>query len=105
MTDVKRRGRPRKKEIAAVLPWQNAPAKPDMVNKPPHYTHSTIECIDAMCAAFGDEAVRTYCRIAAFKYQWRADHKGSPKQDLEKAVWYLRFAAGDDPRITHTTEE
>ena len=66
----------------------------DMVNHPPHYTQGDIECIDAMIAAFGHKAVREYCRCAAFKYQWRADHKGSNREDIKKAIWYLRFANG-----------
>ena len=98
MNAPKKRGRPRKVQSSVFI--TNPPPPIDMINQPPHYMHGQIECIDAMIAAFGLEAVRMYCRIAAFKYQWRADHKGSPKQDLEKAVWYLRFAAGDDPRIT-----
>lgn len=70
----------------------------DMVNKPRHYRAGGMECIDAMVAAFGRDAVETYCQLAAFKYIWRAEHKGTRRQDLEKAAWYLRFAAGDDPR-------
>lgn len=70
----------------------------DVVARPRHYNQGQIECIDAMIAAFGVEAVQTYCRINAFKYQWRAEYKGTAKQDLEKALWYLRFAMGDDPR-------
>ena len=41
----------------------------DMVNSPSHYADSEIECIDAMVAAFGTEAVQMYCRLASFKYQ------------------------------------
>lgn len=26
----------------------------------------------------------------AMKYIWRADHKGNAKQDLEKAIWYIK---------------
>ena len=44
----------------------------DMVNSPAHYADSEIECIDAMVAAFGPEAVQMDCRLASFKYQWRA---------------------------------
>ena len=69
----------------------------DMVNQPPHYADSEIECIDAMVAAFGREAVATYCRIAAFKYIWRAGKKFDAEEDLKKAVWYLRFTY-EDPR-------
>lgn len=70
----------------------------DPVNSPGHYTTGNIECIDAMIQVFGEDAVRAYARINAFKYQWRAPYKGKTAEDYEKALWYLRFAAGDDPR-------
>ena len=64
----------------------------DMVNHPPHYETNGIECIDAMRASQGDEAVKDFCVCNAFKYIWRSTHKGSEIQDLEKAVWYLNKA-------------
>jgi hypothetical protein len=71
----------------------------DNVLRPKHYNQDEgIECIDAMIAAFGLEAIEAYCLAAAFKYLWRAGHKGTKNEDLSKAIWYLRFAAGDDPR-------
>lgn len=60
----------------------------DMVNRPPHYTNGGIECIDAMKATYGTENLAVYCKIAAFKYVWRADHKNGI-EDIKKAVWYL----------------
>lgn len=82
------------------------PAQTDMVNKPPHYQpvddgEIQIECLDAMIAAFGRQRVEDYCQIAAFKYQWRAGRKGDwskEDEDKEKAIFYLRFSLGDDPR-------
>jgi len=72
----------------------------DMVNSPSHYSDSEIECIDAMVAAFGLERVQQYSEIASFKYQWRCGKKAhnEPNQDKAKAVWYLRYSMGDDPR-------
>ena len=70
----------------------------DMVNSPSHYADSEIECIDAMVAAFGPEAVQIYCRCASFKYQWRAGKKFDAVEYLKKSIWYTRFALGDDPR-------
>ncbi|MFZ8889503.1 MAG: DUF3310 domain-containing protein [Pseudomonadales bacterium] len=84
-----KRAAERKKQQAAIA---------DPVNNPSHYQQAGIECIDAMVQVFGEEAVRTYARINAFKYQWRAPYKGKTAEDYEKALWYLRFAAGDDPR-------
>lgn len=58
------------------------------VNHPAHYNNGSIECIDAMVSAFGDDAVMRFCKINAFKYIWRADHKNGA-EDIKKAVWYL----------------
>jgi len=70
----------------------------DPVNNPEHYRTGGIECIDAMVQVFGEEAVRTYAKVNAFKYIWRHQYKGKPEEDLAKAAWYTRFANGDDPR-------
>lgn len=55
------------------------------VDHPQHYNAngSGIECIDVvewMSFNIGN----------AMKYLWRADHKGRPVEDLEKAIWYIR---------------
>lgn len=55
------------------------------VDHPPHYNASPagVECIDVvehMSFNIGN----------AVKYLWRADHKGAPVQDLEKAAWYIQ---------------
>lgn len=62
--------------------------KPDPVNRPAHYTSGGIDCIDAMQAAFGDEAVKDFCLCNAFKYLWRHRQKNGV-EDLKKARWYL----------------
>ena len=61
----------------------------DPVSHPSHYCQGNIECIDAMLAAYGKEAVSTFCVLNAFKYLWRSEHKNG-KEDLEKAIWYLK---------------
>ena len=76
----------------------------DSVYKPYHYTQGAFECIDAMVEAFGDDQTSIYCKLNAFKYLWRADLKSSD-QDLEKAIWYLKFAIGEDPRAETREEE
>lgn len=60
----------------------------DSVNHPTHYTNGGIECIDAMEAAFGKEAVSNFCICNAFKYLFRHNLKNG-KEDIEKAEWYL----------------
>lgn len=57
----------------------------DLVNHPPHYTSGGIETID-----FIEAKKLNYNLGNVVKYITRADLKGSKKQDLEKAMWYLR---------------
>lgn len=59
----------------------------DNVNSPTHYASGSIECIDAMIAAYGIEAVKDFCKCNAFKYQWRFEKKNGI-EDLKKAQWY-----------------
>lgn len=59
------------------------------VDHPSHYNEGKIECIDAMVETFGKTSVQDFCVLNAFKYIWRYKHKGKPKEDIEKAVWYL----------------
>ena len=59
---------------------------------PSHYNQGTIECIDAMTSAYGDEAVYNFCLLNAFKYLWRCKEKGQEKADLAKARWYITKA-------------
>lgn len=54
------------------------------VDHPKHYNAhpSGVECIDIvrhMSFNVGN----------AMKYLWRADEKGAPIEDLEKAAWYI----------------
>ena len=57
---------------------------PDPVNHPAHYKYGGIETIDFIEAKeFG------YNLGNVVKYITRADHKGSRKEDLLKAQWYL----------------
>jgi len=61
----------------------------DPVNHPAHYKVGGIETIDFI------EAKRlNYNMGNAVKYITRADHKGNRKQDLEKAIWYLKRELG-----------
>lgn len=65
--------------------------KEDDVNHPSYYTQGNIECIDAMESAYGIDAVISFCRGNAFKYQWRAGSKisaASLEKDLRKSQWY-----------------
>jgi hypothetical protein len=66
----------------------------DPVNNPAHYTAGSVECIDAIRAALGDEAFVAFCRGQAIKYAWRAGLKEKHAEDLRKGAWYLERAAG-----------
>lgn len=58
--------------------------KNDPVRKPKHYTQGKIECIE-VTENFN------FCLGNVLKYVWRADYKGQPIEDLEKALWYLTY--------------
>lgn len=62
---------------------------PDMVNRPPHYAETRIECIDAICAMVeGWPGEPAYFAGNVVKYVWR--HRGkTPVESLKKARWYL----------------
>jgi len=52
-----------------------------------------------MKLVFGKTAVRWYCLLNAFKYLWRCTKKHKDEKEcIKKAIWYLRFSIGDDPR-------
>ena len=58
------------------------------VDHPEHYNQGQYECIDIMRDVFGDDAVRDFCKLNAFKYIWRESDKNGD-EDLKKAAWYL----------------
>jgi len=62
--------------------------KLDMVNSPPHYNQTGIECIHAISAAT-NTGFKYYLQGNILKYLWRFDYKSKPLEDLEKARWYL----------------
>lgn len=61
--------------------------KNDKINNPSHYNQGKIECIDAMEAAYGTEAVINFCMCNAFKYMWRFRLKNN-REDILKCQWY-----------------
>lgn len=67
---------------------QKETSQKDNVNHPSHYQGSKYECIDVMLDVFGKEKVSAFCELNAFKYQWRANSKGTDIQDKQKAIWY-----------------
>ena len=62
----------------------------DIINKPFHYNTSKYECIEVMREVFGDEKLKIWCVLNAFKYLYRCYYKNGD-QDLEKATYYLNY--------------
>jgi hypothetical protein len=75
---------PREEWSVAVKVDPGAPRFTDPVNHPPHYTWlpGGVEVIDITQHL-------NFCLGNAVKYILRCDQKGSPEQDLRKAIWYL----------------
>lgn len=62
----------------------------DPVNHPNHYTYGSIECIDFIdSCGYGFD----FCLANAIKYLTRCKLKGTPEQDIRKAIWYATHAA------------
>ena len=62
----------------------------DPVSHPHHYTAGTIECIDFIdSCGYGLD----FCLANAIKYLTRCKLKGTPVQDIRKAIWYAIHAA------------
>lgn len=59
-------------------------SQPDQINHPPHYTATEIEPINVI-----ESWKLGFCLGNVVKYIARAEHKGTPIADLEKARWYL----------------
>ena len=68
------------------IPPVNPPK--DEINHPDRYAGGKFEWIEVMADIFGEEAVKHFCLLNAFKYIWRQEKKGGA-QDVKKAVWYL----------------
>lgn len=64
------------------------------VDHPAHYNQSgKKECIEEMRDQFGDLAVYWFCKLNAFKYNYRGGSKegNSAEQDAAKADWYDNY--------------
>ena len=58
----------------------------NMVDHPTHYQGNNFEVIDII-----NDYKLNFELGNAIKYILRAEKKGNKKQDLEKAIWYLRY--------------
>jgi hypothetical protein len=65
------------------------------VDHPAHYNQGVLEAIDVI-----EDWNLGFCLGNTIKYIARADHKGSPLEDLEKARWYLDREIARRKRLT-----
>lgn len=60
------------------------------VNHPKHYNiPGRKECIEEMIEKFGVLAVRNFCLLNAYKYNYRHELKNGA-EDIAKAEWYMK---------------
>jgi hypothetical protein len=91
---------PIEEEQKVPLPWPNIalqdPTPRDKVNNPPHYkVIDDIEAIDIIRELLGPEGFIAYCYGNVLKYTLRAKKKQHFMTDLNKAVKYVKFIAGE----------
>lgn len=59
------------------------------VNHPKHYNiPGRKECIEEMIDIFGVQDVMVFCKLNAYKYNYRYELKNG-QEDLDKAAWYM----------------
>jgi len=63
--------------------------KTDMVNSPKHYRMQGVEAIDILEMSMTEEEFLGYLKGNVSKYLLRYKHKTKPKEDLQKAKWYI----------------
>ena len=69
--------------------FESSKINSEMVNHPSHYNlPDRKECIDEMIDIYGLKDVAKWCEITAYKYKYRAGHKGPAVEDMSKAAWY-----------------
>lgn len=73
------------------IPLQTTMEKREEVNHPSRYNQYSVETIEMMRGIWGDEAVKLFCEMTAFKYRMRLGHKDNLEQDMAKEQWYLNY--------------
>ena len=66
----------------------------DLVNSPSHYNMLDIEAIDLIEMSMTKDEFQGYLKGNAMKNIIRYIHKGQPKQDIAKGLWYLKKLEG-----------
>lgn len=61
----------------------------EKINHPKHYNRvGRKECIEEMIDLFGVDEVIIFCKLNAYKYDYRKGLKGDYEEDAKKAEWY-----------------
>lgn len=64
----------------------------DEVVSPARYSQYRIETIEMMRRIWGNDAVRLWAEMTAFKYRMRLGHKDETDLELAKENWYLAYS-------------
>lgn len=64
----------------------------DEVISPARYNQYRIETIEMMRRIWGNDAVRLWAEMTAFKYRMRLGHKDETDLELAKENWYLNYS-------------
>ena len=72
------------------MPPVNQPKTGEEINHPTRYAGGKYECIDVMTDVFGVDAIKSFCKLNAFKYLWREKNKNGV-EDLKKAMFYMDY--------------
>lgn len=82
--------------------YMDEPSEFDNVKKPAHYNSGKYEIIDVIESVLNSlkdiMPFQAYCLGNALKYISRAGLKGDFVEDIQKAIMYLNWAIGKDPR-------
>lgn len=70
--------------------YSNTPIDQTKVDHPKHYNRGSIETIEFM-ASFSFEQLEGFCILSSIKYLSRYKDKGSEREDLNKAKWYIDY--------------
>lgn len=86
------------------MPEAKEPAE-DAVNHPNHYNRDgAMECIEEMVLLFGIEETKSFCKLNAWKYRYRAADKGG-EEDMKKSDRYVQIYKELCDRLTHSEEQ
>ncbi len=73
------------------------------VEHPSHYqSNDRLECIEEMQLMFGAEAVKTFCRLNAYKYYYRAGCKSGESEAIDDILTHYGVIADDNYSIVQS---